>query len=359
MAEIVNPAPPPPESPLVGSSYVGPAVKGAAFGKGNPGISGQSLPPPRPPGVVAEVTEPSNTMGDGVYGNGLNGVHGVSAYDAGVLGENSDNGYGVSGQSEAGTGVHGLNGAGSGTNPKFGCGVFGDSADGFGVYGASKTASGVYGTSPSGHFAGEFDGDVSITGDTSAKNIKLSGSLTANDANIAGDIKSKSATLSDNLTAADIKCKSATLSGNLTAIDVILSGADCAEEFDADDVTIIEPGSVVVFDDNGVLNTTKAPYNKRVAGVVSGAGAYRPAVILDRRLSDRRRLPVALLGKVYCKVDASYAPIEIGDFLTTSPTTGHAMKVTDISQAFGSVIGKALAPLRNGYGLIPILVSLQ
>jgi hypothetical protein len=66
---------------------------------------------------------------------------------------------------------------------------------------------------------------------------------------------------------------------------------------------------------------------------------------------------IALVGKVYCRVDSAYAPIEVGDLLTTSPTRGHAMRVVDPSRAFGAIIGKALRPLSRGAELIPILVS--
>ena len=38
------------------------------------------------------------------------------------------------------------------------------------------------------------------------------------------------------------------------------------------------------------------------------------------------RLPVALVGKVFCKVDAGFGAIDVGDLLTTSPNSGHAMK---------------------------------
>jgi hypothetical protein len=69
------------------------------------------------------------------------------------------------------------------------------------------------------------------------------------------------------------------------------------------------------------------------------------------------RAPVALVGKVFCKVDADFAPIAVGDLLTTSPTAGCAMRATD--RAFGAVIGKALASHADGLGLIPILVTLQ
>lgn len=65
------------------------------------------------------------------------------------------------------------------------------------------------------------------------------------------------------------------------------------------------------------------------------------------------------MGKVYCKVDARYAPVEVGDLLTTSPTAGHAMKADDPFKAFGAVIGKALRPLAAGQEMIPILIALQ
>jgi hypothetical protein len=70
-------------------------------------------------------------------------------------------------------------------------------------------------------------------------------------------------------------------------------------------------------------------------------------------------MPLALLGKAYCKVDAQYSAIEVGDLLTTSPTPGHAMKASDPLQAFGAVIGKALRPLSAGQGVVPILIALQ
>jgi hypothetical protein len=95
-----------------------------------------------------------------------------------------------------------------------------------------------------------------------------------------------------------------------------------------------------------------------VAGVVSGAGGFRSGIVMDSR-HGQRRTPVALSGKVYCRVDAGYAPVEAGDLLTTSATLGHAMKATDPSRAFGATLGKALQPLGSGSALIPILVALQ
>jgi hypothetical protein len=141
--------------------------------------------------------------------------------------------------------------------------------------------------------------------------------------------------------------------------DVTLTGADCAEQFDMQDATSPEPGTIVVIDDKGKLRESQSAYDKRVAGVVSGAGEYRTGIVLDRRESSEGRASVALVGKVFCKVDADPAPITVGDLLTTSARPGFAMKAADPTLAFGAVIGKALRPLRAGQGMIPILVALQ
>jgi hypothetical protein len=60
---------------------------------------------------------------------------------------------------------------------------------------------------------------------------------------------------------------------------------------------------------------------------------------------------------VLCKVDASFGSILAGDLLTTSPTSGHAMKVSDRARAMGALVGKALNGLEAGRALIPILVA--
>jgi hypothetical protein len=141
--------------------------------------------------------------------------------------------------------------------------------------------------------------------------------------------------------------------------DVRLTGADCAEEFQASSDEEVEPGTVMVIDETGALEPSARAYDQRVAGVVSGAGDFRPGIVLDRRESSRGRVQIALLGKTYVKVDATEHAVTAGDLLTTSDVRGHAMKVDDASKAFGAVLGKALQSLPTGRGLIPTLVSLR
>jgi hypothetical protein len=190
-------------------------------------------------------------------------------------------------------------------------------------------------------------GDVYVTGTFSNPNAIFSDRITAN------NVIAKDVTLSGNLSARDV-----TLSGNLKANDVILAGADCAEEFDVAGVGL-EPGTVAVLDANGALAPSANAYDKCVAGVVSGAGDYKPAIVLDRRLTLRPRAQIALVGKVYCKVDASQGRVEVGDLLTSSDLPGHAMRASDPARALGAIIGKALRPLASGQALLPILVALQ
>lgn len=239
----------------------------------------------------------------------------VSRLPPELRGAGANGGPGINGESNTGPGVRGVGQSGNGgwfesrhgegvrgwsKNPHHGGVVGVNTANGIGVYGNSTDGIGVYGK---GKLAGYFQGDVEVKG------------------------------------------------------DIRLLQADCAEDFDIADT--VDAGTVMVLGEEGALHQSHQPYDKRVAGVISGAGSYKPGIILDKQESETTRLPIGLLGKVYCKVDAQSAPIEVGDLLTTSSTPGHAMKAIDPLRAFGSVIGKALRPLPEGTGLIPILIALQ
>jgi hypothetical protein len=138
--------------------------------------------------------------------------------------------------------------------------------------------------------------------------------------------------------------------------DIVLRNADCAEDFDV--AGQADAGDVMVLADDGQLRRCDAPYDRAVVGVISGAGGFKPGIVLDRRQRDGRR-PIALMGKVFCKVDASERPVRVGDLLTTSGTPGHAMAAFDRDRAFGAILGKALGPVESGRAVIPVLVTLQ
>jgi hypothetical protein len=287
-------------------------------------LKGQSADP-----EVAGVLGESSTF---------NGVLGLTTADghAGVAGVCDDgNGNGVFGRSKNRNGVYGVSSAAEhsgvvGQNDN-GTGVLGRSTNSRGVWGLSDTGEGVVAQTKSDTTAALVAYQSNPSSPTAALHVKHDGKLTA--AIFEGDVE---------------------VTG-----DIRLTNADCAEDFNIGTDLAVEPGTVMVLGEEGVLLPSRRAYDKRVAGVISGAGSYKPGIVLDKQPSAGLRQPIALLGKVYCNVDAQYGPIEVGDLLTTSSTQGHAMKVDDPLKAFGTVIGKALRPLAEGRGVIPILIALQ
>lgn len=141
----------------------------------------------------------------------------------------------------------------------------------------------------------------------------------------------------------------------------ITGGSDLAEPFRVAGAAA-EPGMVLSIDPArpGHLRIASTPYDRTVAGVVSGAGGVRPGMIMGQAgsIADGD-VPVALSGRVYVLADASIAPIEPGDLLTTSAAPGYAMKAVDPARAQGAVLGKAMTGLASGRGQVLVLVALQ
>lgn len=118
-------------------------------------------------------------------------------------------------------------------------GVAGNSVNGagIGVQGHTSTNIGVLGSSDGTGLAGKFIGNVEVTG--------------------------------------NINCHE---TSKITCFDVSLIGGDCAEEFKIANEESVEPGSVMVIDNEGALVTSNQAYDKRVAGVISGgADRFRSA----------------------------------------------------------------------------------
>jgi hypothetical protein len=312
-------------------------------------------------GVIGLTTSPSGT---GVYGGGTKaanapagtgsiGVRGETANGIGVQGRSFGNGAGVFGTSTAGEGVHGDNNsdtlaavAGIALNLNgTGAGVFGESkGKGAGVAGVNKAPGGA----------------VGIFGESESREGVFGISRSSLTAAVAGIALNPDGTGAGVYGESQGKGPAAFFKGDVFVTgDIKLINADCAEDFDVSGLVKVEPGTVMVLGHEGALSESQQAYDKRVAGVISGAGQYKPGIVLDKQQTLGNRQPIALMGKVFCKVDAQFGAIEVGDLLTTSPTPGHAMKTSDPFKAFGAVIGKALRPLTEGQGLIPILIALQ
>jgi len=239
-------------------------------------------------------------------------VAGSSTNSFGVWGYSTGPKAAIYGESETTYGVNGLSKGFDGIKGE----TRGALAAGVAGYNYTNKGYGIWGAG--GEWAGFFDGNVSVTGELQV------------------------------------------------TYDIMLRNADCAEEFDIIEENV-EAGTVMVLNEMGSLEPSYQEYDKKVAGIISGASGYKPAIVLDSQHSqdqkqenqNKNRLPIALMGKVYCKVDARNSSIEIGDLLTSSSTKGHAMKADNPSKAFGTVIGKALGSIKDDIGLIPVLVTLQ
>ena len=150
-----------------------------------------------------------------------------------------------------------------------------------------------------------------------------------------------------------------------TTEDVVVDGnigakyQDVAEWVEATES--LEPGTVVVIDGTAHNRVRRAAgaYDTAVAGAVS----VQPGITLGE--SGAGKVLVAQSGRVRIKADARYGTIRAGDLLATSPNPGHAMcsNPVRVGNALlhrpGTVLGKALEPLRRGTGEILVLLTLQ
>lgn len=273
--------------------------------------------------------------GAGVYGYASHlggetyGIHGYSRGQkgTGVYGyasTSSATGRGVHGKASGGTGVHGEGGL---------VGVRGETsrAGGYGVYGLGLADSGnswgvsAYVKSPEGHALHGYAADANAHGLYIEQ-----GKAYFEDPAIMND-------------SLEVYGPAKFYGGH----------GDLAENYRAENV---EAGDVVVIGADGRLTKCTKERDTAVAGIVS----TEPSMKLHGRVGDGEGVaPLALAGRVLCKVHAKQHPIEAGDLLTTSDIPGHAMKALRPRRCTGAIIGKALESLDSGTGRIQVLVTLR
>jgi hypothetical protein len=286
------------------------------------------------------------------------GVYGLAAATAG--GAN----YGVYGktQSVTGVGVYGEATNTSGSN----VGVIGKtlSPDGMGVYGEANSSAngcvggyygkcrGVYGTSEHG------DGVVGHTTDGFGVYALATGAGAALVADVKGNgigLYVDSSGTGNLIEAWGLDREFAVSNnGNVYADGTYTSpAADFAEMLTAKPG--LEPGDVLVVGDDGQLARSSAPFQPSVVGVYS----TKPGFVGGGDGADQTgKVPLAVVGVVPVKASAENGAIRPGDLLVASATPGYAMKAGS-NPPVGTIIGKALASLSDGKGVIQMLVTLQ
>lgn len=367
---------------LVAKATTGTAIwgdaSGAGFGVGVRGDGGG----PFGLGVYGRAPFPFSVgvrgLAEGTNSAGITGEATATSTETwGIRGlAHSGSGSGVAGENNtaSGIGVYGLNGGTAGSRTP--AGVYGESLQlaGNGVVGVANggpSAYGVWGRSTSG-FAGAFDGAVRVSGNSTHEKpfLQVHETQDGDYARIQLQVASRplwhiSVGGADNslvfYNSANSIVSSISESGVLsTKVLTITGGADIAEPFAMSEPELPK-GAVVVIDEEhpGKLKLSTEAYDRRVAGIISGAGGVNTGLSLSQHGVMEGDQHVALTGRVYVQADASNGPIKPGDLLTTSATPGRAMKVTEPARAQGATLGKAMSALKDGTGLVLALVTLQ
>ncbi len=144
----------------------------------------------------------------------------------------------------------------------------------------------------------------------------------------------------------------------------IKGGSDLAEKFDIDatEDQEIKPGMLVSIDTKheGMLCITNEPGDKKIVGVISGANGIKPGMLMGQQGSIAYgKHPVALAGRVYVLANNEGGEIKAGDFLCSASQKGYAKKVSNISNAQGAIIGKAMGSTDAKTGYTLVLINLQ
>jgi hypothetical protein len=343
--------------------------------------------------------------GNGIYGYTENG-YAMYGYDGGSA---QARGYGGYFYSANGVGVYGYSGASRTWNNQYAPGVYGRSYDGVGVYGVSNSSSswiaGVFGENTGGGYGvlgisrsasgygGYFDNFSSgialyANGNGAARNratlrvdnTQTSGGMAAyitNNSNYHtahfynsgtgggvlylqnGGTDSDGTGGGDFITAVndpenDAQFRVLTSGEVRSDVGYYTPAADFAEMLPA--ARELNPGDVLIVGQDGKLIHSTQPFQTSVVGVYSTQPGFVGGQPVEGDLTDR--IPLAIVGVVPVKVSAENGSILPGDLLTTSSTPGHAMKAGP-NPPVGTVIGKALAALEQGTGVIQMLVTLQ
>jgi len=314
-----------------------------------------------------------------ISNNSINRIYNKSFTEIGIYGEGEE--VGIYGEGEE-VGIYGN------TNGVFyGWGVIGEAKNyGCGVLAMSEKGPALWAQSDEG-YAGDFSGDVQISGVSPEKDTQLL--IQANEGKKAilklyeytylknfgykweyNGENEKLILSTDgfeeypNENIIEIEKNGDVLFNKSVSCDTlyITGGSDISEPFSIKGDEMVKPGMLVSIDNQniGCLKITDKSYDRCIAGIISGAGGINPGLILEQEELIRGIThPVALSGRVYCWADASNGPIQPGDMLTSSNTLGYAMKVDDYEKAQGAIIGKAMTNLKSGQGLLLVLVSLQ
>jgi len=137
------------------------------------------------------------------------------------------------------------------------------------------------------------------------------------------------------------------------------TAADIAERFAINPIckklnNCPEPGDLVSIVENEIIKKSSSPYEPNLIGIIS----TKPELTLNAELDHSSSRAVALIGRVPTKISLENGEISAGDYLTSSSTSGMAMRAVKS----GRVVGIALESFsatdyKNGKRKIQVLIN--
>ena len=124
-----------------------------------------------------------------------------------------------------------------------------------------------------------------------------------------------------------------TAAGNVNGANINSTNADLAELYVAD--VNYDPGTLVEFGGNQEITITTTSHSTAVAGIVSTTPGY----VMNTALTGDHVIPVALTGRVPCRV---VGKINKGDRLVSSAISGVATALNANQYQPGCIVGKSL-----------------
>jgi hypothetical protein len=178
--------------------------------------------------------------------------------------------------------------------------------------------------------------------------LNVSGNVSATSVNWANG--NPIISTSGNFSAADITASNANFTGNVTAaffngVATSAQYADLAENYLSD--LPYQPGTVVSFGGDKEVTVSTVDLDRLVAGVVS----TNPAYTMNSGLTGDYTIPVALMGRVPCRVSGA---VTRGAMMVSN---GDGTARAEPNPVMGSVLGKALESFDGATGVIEIVVG--
>lgn len=189
-----------------------------------------------------------------------------------------------------------------------------------------------------------------LTGTTLNSSVVTS-SLTSVGALNSGSITSGFGAIdigTDTITCGGIVNAGANATGNIgsstTYFNTVFAKATSAQYADLAEMYVADadyaPGTVVEFGGNFEITQTTSSCSTAVAGIIS----TNPSYLMNSTQSGDHVLPVALTGRVPCRVQG---PVKKGDVLISSDTPGVAQRI-GVNWQPGCTIGKAMENIAAG-----------